>query len=111
MAFTALESLAPSSTFLSLPQKPEDPKSRALRAFLGRGESPPDSAVLAPELAILGTRSQGLPRMRRSIDALHPVESFEDNGGEMVHYRITQGNRTVYRLAGWTSDGKLFWLQ
>ncbi len=110
IATAALEEVAPGSTFASLPQGGSDPRSRALRALLERGEKAPDPAVLAPELAVLGPKTRGVPRMRNPIISLLPVESYEANGGEMVRYRITSSSGSAHRLAGWTKDGKLFWL-
>jgi hypothetical protein len=48
--------------------------------------------------------------MQGSISSLLPVESYQENGGEMVRYRIVQGQSSTHRLAGWTAEGKLFWL-
>jgi len=48
--------------------------------------------------------------MHDPLESLLPVECYEANGGEMVRYRISQGGKTTHRLAGWTKDGKLFWM-
>lgn len=111
LAHTALETVAPGSTYHSLPDQNTDSRSRALKALLERGESPPDRGLLAPELAGLGERTRGVPRLRKRVSAVHPVESYEANGGEMVRYRIIHDGRPIYGLAGWTRQEKLFWLK
>jgi CubicO group peptidase (beta-lactamase class C family) len=111
MAYVALEAAEPGSTYVSLPAGTEDARSRALRALLQRGERAPDPGVLAPELAILGPKTRGVPRMRDPMTSLLPVESYEANGGEMVRYRIAESGGVRHMLAGWTRDEKLFWLQ
>ncbi len=110
LAYGAMEAVEPGSTFLSLSANREDARSRALKALLSRGDTRPDPAVLAPELAVLGEGPRGVPKARQAITSIVPVESYEANGGEMVRYRVTQASGISHRLAGWTRDNKLFWL-
>lgn len=110
ISHAALEAVAPESTYLSLSVQREEARARALRALLERGDRDPDPGVLAPELSRLGPRTRGVPRVREPVDSLLPVESYEANGGEMIRYRLLQGGRERHPLAGWTRDGKLFWL-
>jgi D-alanyl-D-alanine carboxypeptidase len=110
VAHAALEAVAPGSTYLSLPEQRADPKSRALKALLERSDKNPDPAILAPELARLGQRTRGVPRMREPIETLLPIETYEANGGEMVRYRVMQGGRAKHPLVGWTKEDQIFWM-
>jgi CubicO group peptidase (beta-lactamase class C family) len=111
LAYTALEAVAPNSTYQSLPDLKPDSRARAVKVLLERGEQSPDGGVLAPELAVMGPRTRGVPRLRNGVTSVLPVESYEANGGEMVRYRIIHGGQVIYGLAGWTKAEKLFWLK
>lgn len=111
LAHTALETVAPGSTYHSLPGQKADSRARALQALLERGDRDPDAGILAPELAVLGKGTRGVPRLRKRITSVEPIEEYEGNGGEMVRYRIIHDGRAIHALAGWTKQEKLFWLK
>lgn len=109
MALEVAESLAPGSTFASLPAgNPNDLRAKRLRAFLFRGDTRPSDGLLAPELTALNPAS--LNSASGAVDRMTPVEAYRVPGGEMVRYRIEAPGLVRHRLAGWTPDGKLFWI-
>lgn len=114
MAWKAAHAFAPDATYLDRAPLPADPVDARLQA-LGRTPGPlrPDRDLVAPDFArVLDDPTE----QRRFAPGFRPdtrlacIEEYAAPQGRMRRYRVTDAEKTDYKLAGFDAHDRLFWL-
>jgi D-alanyl-D-alanine carboxypeptidase len=113
-AWKAVQAVAPHLAYLDRPALAADPVDARLAAL---GETPgplkPDHSFIAPDFAHVLEDATEQRRFASGFTAstrLECIEEYPVAAGRMRRYRVVDGERVDYKLAGFDHQDRLFWL-
>lgn len=113
-AWEAVHAVAPGFSYIDRPRLPADPLDERLLT-LGRGGGPlqPDPQLTSPDFVRVLADPTEQRRFATGFTPATRIECIEEymvGQGRMRRYRIIDGERIDYKLAGFDREDRLFWL-